>query len=221
MDRDQHEGRLAHRLLIGDALLPLTLPRPQEEPTMIDLTAIDILVNPDDETIAKAKVVNQRLRKSVPSGYALDASHQPHITTLQCYVKTAQLDRVFDAVGGAIADTDISLLGYQAEAIRHTTWGVPGQGYCVFLVKPAPQVLDFQASLLANVTPFVGSGGTSASFVTDVDDPEINDTTLKWVEQFVPDQIGAKYIPHISLGFATLDDLKLIEAEPFDPFPIH
>jgi len=187
---------------------------------MIDLTAIDILVNPDDETIAKAKVVNQRLRKSVPSGYALDASHQPHITTLQCYVKTAQLDRVFDAVGGAIADTDISLLGYQAEAIRHTTWGVPGQGYCVFLVKPAPPVLDFQASLLANVTPFVGSGGTSDAFVTDEDDPDINETTLKWVEDFVPDQIGPKYIPHISLGFATVDDLKVIEAEPFDPFPI-
>jgi hypothetical protein len=188
---------------------------------MTDLTAIDILVNPDDETIAKAKVVNQRLRKSVPSGYALDASHQPHITTLHRYVKTAELDRVFDSVERTIADTDVSSFGYQAEAIGHTAWEVPGQGYCVFLVKPAPRVLEFQALLLANVTPFVGSGGTPDAFVTDEDDPDINETTLKWVEQFVPDQIGPKYIPHISLGFATLDDLKVIEAEPFDPFPIH
>jgi hypothetical protein len=188
---------------------------------MTDLTAIDILVNPDDETIAKAKVVNQRLRKSLSGGYALDASHQPHITTLQRYVKTTELDRVFDSVERTIADTDISSLVYQAQAIRHTAWGVPGQGYCVFLVEPAPRVLDFQALLLANVTPFVGSDGTSDAFVTDEDDPDINETTLKWVEQFVPDQIGSKYIPHISLGFATLDDLKVIEAEPFDPFPIH
>ena len=37
----------------------------------------------------------------------------------------------------------------------------------------------------------------------------------------VPNQIGAKYIAHITLGFATLEDLKGIEAEPFDAFPVH
>ena len=34
-------------------------------------------------------------------------------------------------------------------------------------------------------------------------------------------QIGAKYIAHITVGFGTLDDLKAIEAEPFDAFPVH
>lgn len=63
-----------------------------------DLTAIDILVNPDDATINRAKAVNERLRKSVPTGYALDATHQPHITTLQRFVNTTDLEAVFDAV---------------------------------------------------------------------------------------------------------------------------
>ena len=37
-----------------------------------------------------------------------------------------------------------------------------------------------------------------------------------------PDQIGAgNYIPHCTLGFATLDDLRTIEAEPFEAFPVH
>lgn len=80
-------------------------------------------------------------------------------------------------------------------------------------------MLDYQARLLSAVTPFTEPGGTAAAFVTGADG--INDTTLKWVEEFVPGQIGAKYVPHLSLGFATLDDLKVIEAEPFDPFPIH
>ncbi len=70
------------------------------------------------------------------------------------------------------------------------------------------------------MTPFVGSGGTPAAFVTDADGA-INETTLKWVEQYVPDQIGSNYIPHISLGFATLDDLKVLEAEPFTAFAVH
>ena len=187
---------------------------------MTDLTAIDILVNPDDATIERAKAVNARLRESVPSGYAMDASHQPHITTLQRYVRTADLDKIFASVEATITDTDISSLGYEAVLIRHTDWNVPGQGYAVYVVKHSAQVLDFQAALLDGVTPFVGTGGTAAAFVTDKDDPDINDTTLKWVEDFVPNQIGPKYIPHVSLGFATLADLKVIEAEPFDPFPI-
>ncbi len=133
---------------------------------MSDLTAIDILVNPDDATVEKARAVNARLRQSVPSGYALDATHQPHITALQRYVHTAELDRVFETVERTIAAVDIKTLSFEAAQIRHTDWGVPGQGYAVFLVKPNTEVLAFQAALLAAVTPFVGSGGTPAAFVT-------------------------------------------------------
>jgi hypothetical protein len=35
------------------------------------------------------------------------------------------------------------------------------------------------------VTPFVGAGGTAGAFVTDKDDPDINDTTLTGLPQFV------------------------------------
>jgi hypothetical protein len=188
---------------------------------MTDLTAIDILVNPDDETISRAKAVNERLRQSVPTGYALDASHQPHITTLQRYVRTADLELAFDAVEKAIAFTDISALGYEAAQIAHLDWGIPGQGLTGFVVKANQAVLDFQATLLANVSPYVGTDGTAAAYFTDDSDPDINETTLNWVGDYVPNQIGAKYTPHISLGFATLDDLKVIEAEPFKAFTVH
>src|SRR5208282_4781815 len=124
------------------------------------------------------------------------------------------------AVETTIAAIDIKTLIFETVQIRHTDWGVPGQGYAVFLVKPSAEVLAFQAALLAAVTLFVGSGGTPAAFVTD-DAGDINEITLKWVEQYVPDQIGSGYIPHISLGFATLDDLKVIEAEPFTAFAVH
>jgi len=188
---------------------------------MSDLTAIDILVNPDEATIDRAKAVNARLRQSVPTGYALDETHQPHITTLQRYVATAELGKVFDAVESVIRATDVASLGYEVTMIRHADWDVPDQGYAAYIVKPSPEVLAFQASLLEGVTPYVGSGGTASAFVTDEDDPDINETTLSWVEDYVPNQIGSKYIPHISLGFATLDDLKVIEAEKFDHFLIH
>jgi hypothetical protein len=82
-------------------------------------------------------------------------------------------------------------------------------------------VLDFQASLLAAITPFVESGGTAAAFVADPGE-ETSPTIIEWVEKFVPGQIGeGRYFPHLTVGVATFDDLELIEAEPFDAFPVH
>ena len=188
---------------------------------MSDVTAIDILINPDENTVEQAKVVNARLRRSVPTGFALDATHQPHITTLQRYVRTADLEKVYEAIQKTIAQTNMSQLEFRAVAIKHADWGIPGQGYAVYFVKPSPEVLNFQAKLIAAVSPFVESGGTSAAFVTDANDAEINQTTLNWVEHYVPKSSGSNYIAHISLGFATLDELTVIEAEPFDEFDVH
>jgi hypothetical protein len=187
---------------------------------MTDLTAIDILVNPDDAAIAKAHAFNARMRQSVPSGFALDATHQPHITTLQRYVRTADLDRVYEAVENTINATAVGTLGYEAVAIGHADWGVPGQGLAALVIKPSAEVLDFQTNLLRSVTPYLGSDGTPDAFVRDPGEL-ISQSTMDWVQNYVPNQIGAKYIAHITVGFGTLDDLKAIEAEPFDAFPVH
>jgi hypothetical protein len=187
---------------------------------MTGLTAIDILVNPDDHTIQHAQQWNARMRESVPNGFALDATHQPHITTLQRFVRTADLDNVYAAVEETLAATDVAALSYDAVALRHGDWGVPGQGLAVIVVQPSSQVLDFQAVLLAAVTPFTDSGGTAAAFVTDPGE-QISQSTIDWVDGFVPTQIGAgNYIAHITVGFATLKDLERIEAEPFDAFRV-
>jgi hypothetical protein len=187
---------------------------------MSDLTAVDILVNPDDATLQHAREWNARMRESVPDGFALDATHQPHITTLQRYVRTADVDSVYDAVGKTLAATDTGALSYQAVGIGHGDWGVPGQGLAVIVLQPSAQVLDLQAALLAAVAPFTESGGTAAAFVTDPGE-DISQSTRDWVEGYVPAQIGeGHYIAHITVGFATLDDLGAIEAEPFGAFTV-
>ncbi|MEV8094528.1 hypothetical protein [Kitasatospora sp. NPDC085879] len=97
---------------------------------------------------------------------------------------------------------------------------MPGQGLPVILLRPGPQVLDFQAALLAAISPFTESGGTAAAFITDPGEG-ISQSTLDWVDGYVPAQIGPdRYTAHITVGFATLDDLRTIEAEPFDAFTV-
>jgi hypothetical protein len=189
---------------------------------MSDLTAIDILIDPDEEAMKRAREVNARLLESVPlpKGWALDDTHQPHITTLQRYVRTAELDQVYDAVEKAVAATDMDSLAFKATKITHADWGFPGIAPTVLQVETNAAVLDFQAELLAAIVPFVESGGTPAAFVADPGEA-ISQTIVDWVEKFVPDQVGAgNYFPHLTVGVATFDDLKVIEAEPFEAFAV-
>jgi hypothetical protein len=186
-----------------------------------DLTAIDVLIDPDEQAIERARKINARLLKSLSQGWALDDTHKPHITTLQRYVRTADLEKVYAAVGELLADTDMSSLGYKAVKITHADWGFPGYGPTVLLVQVSPEVLAFQAKLEAAVDPFVESDGTAAAFVADPGEV-ISPTIIKWVEAYVPDQIGdGKYLPHLTVGAGTFDDLKIIEAEPFEAFDVH
>jgi hypothetical protein len=188
---------------------------------MSDLTAIDVLVDPDDATMERARAVNARMLQSLPQGWTLDATHQPHITTLQRYARTADLDKAYEAVEKTLAQTDMTSLSYQAVKIAHADWGFPGYGPAVLLVQVSPEVLDFQARLAAAITPFTEPGGTAEAFVTDPEEV-ISPTIINWVEGFVPAQIGAgKYLPHLTVGAAKFDDLKIIEAEPFDAFTVH
>ena len=50
---------------------------------MTNLTAIDILILPDDTMLEQAKAWNSRLLKGAPSGFVLDAKHTPHTSLLQ------------------------------------------------------------------------------------------------------------------------------------------
>ena len=65
----------------------------------MSLIAINVLLDPDAATVEKARTVNARLRESYPDGFALDANHAPHITILQRFVRTADVDLVATVLG--------------------------------------------------------------------------------------------------------------------------
>ena len=62
-----------------------------------EVTAIDILLNPDATMLQHSADNNARLLKVFPKGFALDATHRPHITLIQRFVRTADLDQVYAA----------------------------------------------------------------------------------------------------------------------------
>src|SRR5262245_21606045 len=83
---------------------------PTSRPEDKSITAIDILLLPDATMMQHAQAVNDRLRKVFPEGFALDASHHPHVTLVQRFVLTENLDKVYAAVGKVFESSDVTAL---------------------------------------------------------------------------------------------------------------
>jgi hypothetical protein len=78
------------------------------------LTAIDILLEPDATMLRRAEAVNASHRELYPQGFALDAAHRPHITLIQRFVRTADLDEVYAAASAVIARANVTTMKLEA-----------------------------------------------------------------------------------------------------------
>ena len=181
----------------------------------MSLSAIDVLLDPDRTMVERASAANARLRAVFPAGFALGAEHAPHITVLQCFVRTADLHGVEAAVAAVFAQVDLATLGLVATGYYYLPW--EGLGLAGITIAPTPALLDVQQSLIVAVAPFSESGGGPAAFVGAPETPTILPTAA-YVETFVPDHVGADYNPHVTVGLAPEDDVKAMVAAPFAEF---
>ena len=180
------------------------------------ITAIDIALEPDATMIQHAEAVNARLRKAFSKSFALDATHHPHISILQRYVRTADLDKVYDAVGKILAEEKAAAWSLKAFKYYYIPW--EDIGLAGIVVEPTADLLRLQQKLIDAVAPFTAETGTAAAFVTTPKDPDINKPTIDYVATFVPKASGKDFNPHVTVGIASQDYLKKMLAEPFDVF---
>jgi len=179
------------------------------------VTAIDICLEPDATMVQHAEAVNARLRGVFPEGFALDASHRPHITLVQRFVRTAELAQVYAAAGKAIANHNVA--GLKLEAFKYYYIPDKNLGLSGIVIKPTPELLKVEHDVIDAVAPFTVKSGTSAAFVTGKD-PVINPLLIKYVEVFVPEHSGEHFEPHVTTGLATSEYLDKMLAEPFENF---
>jgi hypothetical protein len=180
------------------------------------VTAIDIALEPDATMLQHAAALNARLRQSFPKGYALDASHRPHVTMLQRYVRTADLPKVYAAIGNIIGTKHPATWKLQAFKIDHAVWS--GLALTVILAKPPADVVTAQQQIIDAIAPYTVATGTAAAFDTTPAEPDINASTISYVAEFVPKSSGKNYIAHVTCGVASVAFVKTLEAEPFTPF---
>jgi hypothetical protein len=191
-----------------------------EQPPMSDephtVTAIDILLEPDATMIKKAVAANERLLKVFPKGFALGKTHQPHISCLQRFVKTADLAKVYEAVGKVLAEEKPTAWKLKAYKYYYIPW--KDIGLAGIVIEPTDDLIRYQQKLIDAVAPFTEKTGTAAAFVTTKEDPDINQPTIDYVTNFVPNGTGKKFNPHVTIGLASQDFLKKMLDEKFESF---
>jgi len=186
------------------------------DPKTNPVTAIDILLEPDATMLKNAGAANARLRKSFPKGFALDETHQPHISCVQRYVKTADLDKVSETVVKVLAGEKPAAWKLKAYKYYYIPW--KDIGLAGIVIEPTDDLINFQQKLIDAVAPFTERTGTAAAFVTTKEDPDINQPTIDYVGSYVPNQTGKKFNPHVSIGLASQDYLKKMLEEKFEAF---
>jgi hypothetical protein len=216
-------NQLSHLLLKGAIVYALATQgagaqaqpaSPPAAPTPV--TAIDVVLEPDATMLRHAEANNTRLLKVYPKGFALDAAHRPHITMIQRFVRTADLDKVYAAAERVLARANVT--GMRLEAFKY--YYAPGKdvGVAGIVARPTPELLKLQEELIAAVAPFTAKTGTIAAFVSGHDDPALDALMIDYVSTFVPKYSGERFNPHVSTGVAPREYLDKMLAEPFQPF---
>jgi len=180
------------------------------------VTAIDVLLEPDATMLKHAKASNARLLKAFPKGFALDAAHRPHITLVQRFVRTADLDKVNAAMGKVFAGVDRNAL--KLEAFKYYYAPAGETGVAGIVAKPTPALLKLQADVIAAVAPFTVETGPIGAFTASHGNPATDAVLIEYVSTFVPRMSGEHFSPHVSTGVASREYLDKMLAEPFAPF---
>lgn len=180
------------------------------------VTAIDIALEPDAAMVQRAQADNARLLKAYPSGFALDATHHPHLTMLQQFVRTADLDNVFAAANAVLAKEKPA--SWTLKAFKYYYIPSPPIGLAGIVVEPTEDLHRLQDELITAVKPYTVNTGTPAAFFSNEGGRDIQESLIEYVSHFVTIAAGTRFNPHVTIGVGTETYLNKMLAEPFDSF---
>jgi hypothetical protein len=181
-----------------------------------EITAIDILLRPDATMLKHAAANNARLLGVFPRGFALDETHTTHITMLQAFVRTADLDKVYGAQETVFAAAHVNAMKLEAFKFYYAPTG--STGVAGISAKPTPELLKLQADIIAAAKPFMVETGPIGAFTAAHDNPALDAALIQYVSTFVRKMSGANFNPHVSTGVAPKEYLDKMIAEPFESF---
>jgi len=180
------------------------------------VTAIDIALEPDATMVQHAMDANARLLKSFPKGFTLDETHHPHISMLQRFVRTKDLEKVFEAANAVLAKEKPTT--WMLKAFKYYYIPAPPIGVAGIVIEPTDDLHRLQDELIKAVEPYTVNTGMPAAFFSDEGGRDIQGALISYVANFVTDAAGKRFNPHVTIGVGTETYLNRMLAEPFSTF---
>src|ERR1700759_2864168 len=177
------------------------------------VTAIDIALEPDATMVQHAMAANTRLLKAFPKGFALDETHHPHISMLQQFVRTDDLDKVFAAANAVMAKEKPT--AWTLKAFKYYYIPSPPLGLAGIVVEPTEDLHRLQDELITAVAPYTVKTGSPAAVFRGGGARDIQESLIASVANFVTDAAGERFNPHVTIGVGTAEYLNKMLAEPF------
>lgn len=180
------------------------------------VTAIDIALEQDATMIEHAKAANALLLKDFPKGFALDDTHHPHVTMLQQFVRTADLDKVYAVANSVMAaehPTAWKLKAVKYYYIPDDKFGLGG-----IVVEPTADLRRLQDKLIEAVAPYTAKTGTPTAFMSTEGGKDIQKSLIEYVANFTTVAAGEKFNPHVTIGVGNAAFLDQLVAAPFEVF---
>ena len=161
---------------------------------MSALLALDVALLLPPDARQRAVQLSARLRHDAQpdsSSLVLDEEHHAHVTLTQQFVRTDELEHVYEHI-------DTALRGQRPLTLRVT--GVGNRGSTVWLaIEPSAELVSLHERLMASLLGLERPGGTASAFFDG--DARIGD--VAWVTAYrLKSSVGA-YTPHVTLGHTT------------------
>lgn len=185
----------------------------------MDVIAANVLMDPDPDTVARARTWNARLRSDVPGGFALDSNHAPHVTLAQCFIDRAQLSQAAQAVSAALGAVPPAYWRSRATGLYALSDGTSALAGIVIAVTE--EFRHVQHLVTGALSPFTTDAGTAAAFAPRLDGAATGQTTVDYVKGFIATRTGQNYNAHLTVGIGTVGFVEVLKAEPFEAFPVH
>ena len=184
-----------------------------------DVIAINVLLEPDHALADTARAANQRLRAGYPAGFAFDASHVPHVTVLQRYVRKDALEKAIAAIADVVGRSGVAGQTMTATGLYASAFA--GVGMANIAVSATPELARLQEDLIVALAPFVVAEGGPEAFVPEAGGGAVNDATVAYVRDFVPKSSGANYKPHVTVGVGEPAVVSKLVNGPFAAAAVH
>jgi hypothetical protein len=180
------------------------------------VTAIDIALEPDATMVQHAMAANALLLKSFPKGFSYDETHHPHVSMLQQFVRTDDLDKVFAAANAALAKAKSAT--WTLKAFKYYYIPAPPIGLAGIVVETTDDLHRLQDELIKAVEPYTAKTGPPAAFFSDKGGRDIQESLITYVANFVRDAANERFNPHVTIGVGREKYLDKMLAEPFPSF---